>query len=49
MMNILEIFVKLKVKVHGADTWVLLFCDNLKAHVNDQIQKGLGYAKVILY
>ena len=38
MMNIVEIFVKHNVEVHGADIWVLLFCDNLKAHVNDQVR-----------
>ena len=48
-MNISEIFVKHKMEVHGADTWVLRFCDNLKTHVNDQVQNIFGYAKGLLY
>ena len=49
--KIAEIFVKHKVEFHGADTWVLLLCDNLKSHGNDQVRffwscKG---ALVLLY
>ena len=49
MMKIKEIFVKHKVEVHGSDMWVILFCDNLKAHVNDQVQNSFGDEKVLLY
>ena len=49
MMKIAEIFVKRKVGVNGDGTWVLLFCDNLKARVNDQVQNTFGYANMLLY
>ena len=49
MINISEIFVQNKVEFYGADTSVILFCGDLKYHVNDQIQKILGDAKVLLY
>ena len=48
-MNISEIFVTHKVEVHGYDTWVLLFYDNLKDHMNDQVRNIFGDAKVLLY
>ena len=48
-MKIAEIFVKHKVEVFGGDTWVILFCDNLKAHENDQVQNSFEYSKMILY
>ena len=41
MMKIAEIFGKRKVGVDGDGTWVLLFCDNLKARVNYQVQNFL--------
>ena len=37
MMKIADIFVKHTVEVYGSDTWVLVFCDNLKAGVNNQV------------
>ena len=49
MIKIEEIFVKYKVAFHGADMWVILICDNFKAHVNDQVQNIFGYAKGLLY
>ena len=33
MKKLAEKFVRMKIELHGAYEWVLLFCDNLRAHV----------------
>ena len=49
MIKIAEICVKHKLEVCGADISVLLFCKNLKAHVNDQVRNVFGDEKLLLY
>ena len=49
MKQIANKFVTHKNKVHGrGDDWVLLFCDNLKAHSDEADQKIFGDNKVLL-
>ena len=33
MKKLVEKFVRMKIELHGVDEWVLLLCDNLRAHV----------------
>ena len=37
-----------KVSVHGEDVWVILFYDNLSAHLNEEIRNIFGEIKVFL-
>ena len=46
MMKVARKFVNCKNEKHGEDVWVLLFCDNLGAHVRDDIRKSFGDNKV---
>jgi hypothetical protein len=48
MLDLAEKFVTHKIEVHGGDTWVILFCDNLRAHVDDDVKRMFGDAKVFL-
>ena len=48
MREIAEKFVRRKIKKHGANTWVLLFCDNLSAHLDDNVKEIFGKGKVFL-
>ena len=41
-------FVEEKNAKHGEKTWVLLFCDNLSAHLADEVRKIFGDNKVFL-
>ena len=41
-------FVDHKKKVHGEDLWVILFCDNLSAHLDDDVREIFGNGKVFL-
>ena len=35
-------------ELHGADEWVILFCDNLRAHVDTYVKRIFGDNKVLL-
>lgn len=48
MRELARRFVKHKLKVHGATTWVILFCDNLSAHLDEEVKKIFGDARVFL-
>jgi DDE superfamily endonuclease./Tc5 transposase DNA-binding domain. len=48
MLELAEKFVTHKIEVHGLDTWVILICDNLRAHVDDDVKRMFGDAKVFL-
>ena len=48
MMKIATKFVDRKNEKHGEDVWVLLFCDNLGAHVHDDVRRIFGDNKVFL-
>ena len=41
-------FVNHKNEVHGVDKWVILFCDNLSAHLDEEVRNIFGDAKVFL-
>ena len=41
-------FVKFKTQTYSADTWVLLYCDNLCAHIADEVKQIFGDSKVFL-
>ena len=49
MRQLAERFVKEKNNKHGEDVWVLLFCDNLKAHLDEEVKIIFGDAKVLLF
>ena len=34
---------------HGADVWVLLLCDNLNAHLDEEVKRVFGDAKVFCF
>ena len=48
MKEIAAKFVTFKMQTYGADTWALLYCDNLSAHVADDVRKIFGESKVFL-
>jgi DDE superfamily endonuclease. len=48
MMQLAERFVQHKIDKHGPDIWVIAFCDNLKAHVSNEVRDIFGRAKVLL-
>ena len=48
MNDIAAKFVRFKVQNYGADKWVLLYCNNLKVYLADNIKKIFGNAKVFL-
>ena len=48
MLEIARRFVEHKIEVHGEDVWVILFCDNLKAHIHPAVKEIFGNAKVFL-
>jgi len=37
-----------KIEKHGEEAWAIAFCDNLKAHVNEQVQDIFGKGRVFL-
>ena len=41
-------FVEFKIEKHGKDEWVILFCDNLSAYLDDKVGVEIGDAKVLL-
>jgi len=47
MREIAEAFVRKKKMRHG-DLWVLLFCDNLKAHLDAEVKRIFGEGRVLL-
>lgn len=47
MREIAKAFVRKKKMRHG-DLWVLLFCDNLKAHLGDEVKQIFGEGRVLL-
>ena len=38
MKKLVEKSVRMKIELHGADEWVLLFCDKLRAHVATDVK-----------
>ena len=48
MLELAKKFVRKKNEVHGKDKWVLLYCDNLKAHVAPDVKRIFGDNKVLL-
>ena len=38
MRNLVERFIKEKNRVRGEDVWVILFCDNLSAHLDLEVK-----------
>ena len=42
MRKLARKFVDFKVRVHGESTWVLLFCDNLSAHLDEEVKEIFG-------
>ena len=49
MRDIAAKFVRFKVQNYGANKQVLLYCDNLRAHLADNTKKIFSNAKVFLY
>ena len=41
-------FVRRKIEKHGKEVWVIAFCDNLKAHVSENVRKIFGEGHVFL-
>ena len=41
-------FARFKVQNYGANKWVLLYCDNLRAYLANDTKKIFGNAKVFL-
>ena len=48
MKKLADKFVRMKNELHGPDEWVLLFCDNLRAHVATEVKQIFGDNKVLL-
>jgi hypothetical protein len=48
MKNLAHKFVSHKNKVHGLDEWVIMFCDNLSAHLDEEVREIFGENKVFL-
>ena len=48
MVQLANHFVQHKLDKHGPDVWVIAFCDNLKAHVSNEVRDIFGRAKVLL-
>ena len=46
MRNLAKIFVMEKNRVHGEDFWALMFCDNLSAHLDQDVKTIFGIGKV---
>ena len=49
MRDLATRFVEKKNAKHGEDVWVLLFCDNLSAHLDEEVKRTFGNAKVLLF
>ena len=49
MKDIAAKFMRFKVQNYGADKWILLYCDNLRAHLAGDVKKIFSDAKVFLY
>ena len=49
MRDLSERFVMEKNRVYGEDSWVILFCKNLSAHVDQKMNTIFGYGKVLLF
>ena len=41
-------FVDFKIQKHGVEKWVILFCDNLSAHLDEEVKSIFGNGKVFL-
>ena len=41
-------FVEFKIEKHGHNTWIILFCDNLSAHLDDEVKEIFSAGKVFL-
>ena len=41
-------FVDFKIQKHGVEKWVILFCDNLSAHLDEEVKLIFGNGKVFL-
>mmetsp|Transcript_15361 Transcript_15361/g.28931 ORF Transcript_15361/g.28931 Transcript_15361/m.28931 type:complete len:660 (+) Transcript_15361:59-2038(+) len=48
MKDIAHHFVAEKINKHGLDVWVILFCDNLSAHLNADVKDIFARGKVFL-
>ena len=48
MEQIAQKFVCHKNKIHGKEEWVILFCDNLRAHVAHSVKSIFGENKILL-
>ena len=49
MKDIAAMFMRFKVQNYRANKWIFLYCDNLRAHLADDMKKIFGDAKVFLY
>ena len=48
MQELAKKFVDYKNKKFGEDQWVIMLCDNLAAHVDNDEKKNFGNGKVLL-
>ena len=48
MRDLARRFYEHKVAVHGEDVWVILFCDNLSAHLDEKVKNIIGERKLFL-
>ena len=49
MKKLAKTFVQKKNEKHGDDVWVILFCDNLGAHLDAEVKRIFGDGKVLLF
>ena len=42
MRDLVRRFVEHKIAVHGEDLWVILFCDNISAHLDKEVNNIFG-------
>ena len=49
MRELAKRFVREKIIKHGEDVWVIMFCDNLNAHLDEEVKQIFGDGKVLLF
>ena len=49
MRELAKRFVREKIIKHDEDVWVIMFCDNLNAHLDEEMKQIFGDGKVLLF
>ena len=49
LLAVTQCIVREKIIKHGEDVWVIMFCDNLNAHLDEEVKQIFGDGKVLLF